>query len=464
MKLPNFIPTSTKMYSSTFLSSMLLLLLSSTAAAQGATPTNIVWYISPGGSTNISTCGRSIEDPCDNIQLILNLSPLFDNDVSCRTSPGDNDGRSSTTLYLLNGVHFIPIVCIRNWTNLSIIGLGNNVIVTGRQPGGLQGVFNLMECRNLTIQNLNYQASFPGTASLYVQSSRDVTLSGVSVAVTQAHSKGVFLEQCYGDIVISDAIFYSNPEIIDTDMDLRGLSITFGCENPDTSLSGCNNTVVYPPVTLTIRNTTFKDFRNNDALTNGADSYRTTKTQGNALRILFYNGAINNEVLIDDISVTGNFNPAASNVIVNYDTGSSNNSVRVTGSVFKNNHVRYGGGMAVYFYNGIDNQLEVEDCTFEENKATFEGGGMFVGLLNTTGNVVRISRSTFTRNIAPFGAGLYLFNSPSFFTQRGLFDPLFVSALVEGYLSNCNFVSNMASLKEGVVNALRMNLSISGET
>ena len=420
---------------------------------------DVVWYIGGrNGSADISTCGRSIETPCINLTVILQDSQLFENGTSsCRISNGDEDGRSSTTLYFLEGTHHMDPVCLTNWDNLSAIGLGprGSVTVTTRL-GGMSGLFSFTSCTQITISNIVFGAAFVGRSTLHFCNTRDITISDCSFSVEIANTRGVEMIQCSGDIFVVRSTFVGNPELAyRSDNVVIGLSIVHGYEfNPL-----CTGDP--QPMQLSIADSYFT------SLTSGGgpdDNYASTRSRGTALRVRFLKDSINNQVSIDNITVTNTVSVSGSAVLIDFDTGSDTNTVSITRSKFSRNRVRYGGGVASYFFSRPQfGRLSIEDCIFEDNEAAFEGGGVFVVFLGSdASNFLQINRSVFRRNTALVGAAVFLLNNPVWFSQRGLFDPV-SPPLITANISDCTFTGNRADLKEGVLNLLRMELYVGGE-
>ena len=446
-----------------FVPSLRLLVAASTlfAAFRGATPTDVVWYVSAtNGSSDIATCGHSIDRPCSSLQLIIDQSPLFDNtsSIRCHVSLGDNDGRSSTTVYFLEGEHFVPPVCLMNWTNLRIAGLGRVVITSRDSIAASRAFFEFRQCRNVSIENVEgFDTSFVGKSTLFFDSTSDIRISRCVFPVMRLQSTGVIAQRVSGVVEITDSQFFGNTELGSEES--YGLSILHGCPDNGRSDSQCLNP--WPPIQITIRDTNFTNFT---AETMPEDSYSSTRSDSIGMRIRFLPGSTNSTALIENVQSNGNINAGGSHMLVNFDSLSSGNSVRFSNCRFEDNKVRYGGGIAAYFYGGArDNSLEIEDSWFVNNIADFEGGGVFIAYLESPGNnLVRISRNYLEGNRAYSGAGVFMFNSPSFLNQAGLFDPVSLP-LITANLTNCTFKHNKATqLKEGVVTLLRMLFNITG--
>ena len=441
------------------------------AAVRGATPTDVVWYISPNGSSDIATCGHSPDLPCDSLQTIVSQSDLFENtSTNCFTSAGDDDGRSSTTLFFMTGVHFVPPVCLTNWSNLRIAGLGGGVTITSRSAiASPRAFFEFRQSKNVSIQDItNFNTTFIGKSTLFFESTSDIRISNCVFPVLSEQSMGVVMQRIKGVVEINDCLFVGNAE--PGTLESYGLSILHGCGDSNGNDNSCSDgttdllTPVTPqePVHITIRDTNFTNFTTNAAPN---DRYSSTRKDTVGMRIRFLRGAVDSTAVIQNVRSSKNVHPGGSHMLVNFDSESSGNSVRFVGCTFEDNKVRFGGGLAAYFYGGTrDNTLVIEDCKFLDNVADFEGGGLFVAYLESTdNNHVEISRNKFQRNRAYSGASVFMFNSPSFSDQAGLFEPQSLP-LVAASITNCTFQHNNATqLKEGVVTLLRMLLNISGE-
>ena len=436
----------------------------SAAAFRGATPTDVVWYISAtNGSSDIATCGHSIDLPCSSLQLIIDQSPLFESQdpisTQCHLSLGNVDGRSSTTVYFLEGVHFVPPVCLRNWTNLKIAGLGGRVVITSEDSiAASRAFFEFRHCSNVSIEDIDiFDTSFIGKSSLFFDSTSDIQISRCVFPVVKLQSTGVVAQRVMGAFEIVDSVFLGNVE--PDSRESYGLSITHGCTDGGQTDDECLES--WPPVQITIRNVSFTNFT---AVATPDDSYSSTRSDSIGMRIRFLPGSTSSSALIENVKANGNINAGGSHMLVNFDRGSSGNSVRFTSCRFEGNRVRYGGGIAAYFYGGTrDNRLRIENSSFVNNVADFEGGGLFVAYLESyQNNIVEISGNNFDRNRAYSGAGVFVFNSPSFLDQAGLFDPVSLP-LVTANLTNCTFKQNKATqLTEGVVTVLRMLFNITG--
>lgn len=444
-----------------------LLLLSAAAcgiAAQSVTPPplDITWYISPNGSSDNSTCGRTRETPCDSLRTILDHSPLFVTSSSgarCYSSSGNDDGRRSTTVYFEEGVNFVPPTCLKNWTNLAIIGLGNVTITSSL--GAPRAFFEFDGCSNITVRNLQFAAAFTGKGTFYFETSRQISIEDCSMPLIRHPSMGIEIILGGGDIEITNTLFYGNPSFAT----LAGgstvaLKVTQGRSSSSCSFQEeCDNAVL-EAINLMITNCTFQDIASGGT---PSDSYSGSHTDALAVAVRFFSEASGNRMVVRDSLFTRIIYPVASSVLVNYDLGSVNNYALFVNCTFRDNRVRYGGGIAAYFYSEPQNGLlEVENCQFTNNDVSFEGGGVFAAFLSRSlENSVHISRSQFIGNRAQYGAGIFLFNNPAWFSLRSAPDAVSLP-LIFTSITDCLFEENSALLSEGVINTLRMQLNISG--
>lgn len=87
--------------------------------ADGQLSGDVVWYIDPTSTADAETCGHEASRPCSSLEVVFQQSPLVNSSSACYTSLGDQDGRSSTTVFLMGSV-FVPALCIHNWQNLHV--------------------------------------------------------------------------------------------------------------------------------------------------------------------------------------------------------------------------------------------------------------------------------------------------------------------------------------------------------
>lgn len=422
----------------------------------------MVWYISPEGSRDIGVCGRSPDLPCSNLQVLLDQSDQFSNDsVTCYLSTGATDGRDSTTLFFLGTDNFVPPVCMMNWVNLRVVGL-NGASITSNRTGSVRGLFEFINCVNVSIEDLNFVTSPIGRAVLFFEACRDVSVSGSRFPVTAKSSLGVQLLQCAGEIELSNDLFYGDPTIDPQRRHPLGVDVTHGCASCGMPFTDEPYDFANISFSLEVSGCVFRDLAH---LNTPLDSYKSARNSAVALRIRFQEGSVGNEVVVRNSMFQDITNSEANGVLVTFSGSTEGHNVTFQDCVFRNNRVRYGGGVAAYFYSGPSgNALEVQGCQFANNTADLEGGGVFAVFLSSgLDNILLVSDSNFMGGNAHSGSGIFLLNNPSWFFQRGAYDPAPSSPLVGAELRNCVFESNNATLGEGIVSALRMQLNITGK-
>lgn len=438
-----------------------LLLLAATSLFPGSLATDVEWYISPNGSADVATCGHSPDIPCNSLQTVLTQSRQFNETAPCYLSSGATDGRDSTTIYFMGEENLVPPVCLMNWVNVRVVGLGNRTTIVSRPFGAQRGIFEFISSANVSIENLSFATSAIGRAILFFQACRDIRVVDSLFLINATSSQGVQLLQCAGDISLSGNLFYGDPSKDSSRLHPLGLDVTHGCSDctlPFTEIPYNFSTLSF---SLEITRCVFQDISNEGP---PRDSYGSSRTGAVAMRLQFREESVGNRIAVVDTTFKRISNSESNGVLVNYEGRTENHTVLFEDCTFQENRVRYGGGVAAYFYsNPSNNLLEIRGCTFMDNTADFEGGGVFAVYLSSgMDNSVVISNSSFIRNTAQSGSGIFLLNNPSWFMQRGAFDPISFT-LVGAELRDCVFQSNVASsLSQGVVGVLRIKLNISG--
>ncbi len=429
-----------------------------------ATPTpatsgeDVIWYISPGsGSSDITSCGHTLDNPCDSLATVISDSSLFNlSGALCYVSDGVPDDRASTTVVFLDGENFVPPVCLTNWRNIRIEGREGATIISDLPAQ--QGFFEFVNCTNVTIEGLHFATSTSNRPSLYFMGSQDFSVRNCTVPVTTIAAFGVRLVDCRGEILVDGVTFFGDPSFIDSDGIFVQAALTINQGGND----GISNTL--SPISVIIRNCIFEDIASSDtaSVRRSKDSYRSVHNAGVGLVINFLSGAAGNRIIVESSHFRRIAVPASSGVTVNYDVESKDNYVAFRDCEFVGNSVRYGGGIASYFYSSPrDSELDVENCTFENNNASFEGGGVLaVFLVDDVSNKVRIRSSRFSGNYAQYGSGVFLFNSPGWFGY-GPSDAV-AQPLVVANITDCVFDGNTALLQEGTLNTLRVLVGLSG--
>ena len=82
-------------------------------------PGDVVWYVDPTSTADPETCGGEPAQPCASVEVVFAQSLLVNASATCFTSQGDQDGRTSTTVFIMGSV-FVPAVCLHNWHNLHV--------------------------------------------------------------------------------------------------------------------------------------------------------------------------------------------------------------------------------------------------------------------------------------------------------------------------------------------------------
>lgn len=445
------------------------------ALSSQAQALDVIWYISPEGSPNITTCGRSQESPCDSLHTILALlrtTNLRNNETTATTTcylPSAATPRDSTTLYFIGAGNTVPPVCLEEWANLHVVGLGADAGVAGGEfssGGGEKGIFEFVNCTNTTIESLGFSTTAIGRAILYFEASRDIRVESCTFPVTARSSRGVQMLQCTGDISLRNDTFYGDPNIQDsTNLHPLGLDMTHGC----TECTEASATPEYDysslSFSLSVHSCIFQDLANQGP---PEDSYGSARTRAVGMRLQLAELSTGNRITVTDSTFQRITNSESNGVLVSFNGRTEDNQVLFDGCVFRHNRVRYGGGVSSYFYRGpAGNSFRIQNCEFLNNTADFEGGGVFGAFLSSgSGNTMSVSNSTFVGNSAQAGCGVFLLNNPRWFWQRGAFDTSLFSDPVGVELRDCRFERNVASfeagLLNGVVTVLRIQLNIRG--
>lgn len=417
---------------------------------------HVVWYISPNGSTNASSCGRAPDNPCASLELLLSQSELFSIEGGHVSSSGDTDGRLSTTVYFMEGESFVPSTRLRGWSNLRIVGLGR--VTLNSHVVGLKNFFEFHNCSNVTIEGINFASVFIGRAVLYVQDSRDVTVTDCTIPVTSRAARGIQLMNSTGSVNITNTLFFGDIDLEARDNPAIGLLVTQG-ERPSLGTASSDNEDSYIQAEFLVQNCTFRDIA--DGARSGT-GYTSTSRNAVGVLVQLYSEAQDNLITFQDCIFTNLIHASGSGVLVQFDGNAIGNTARFMNSIFTNNTVLYGGGVAVYFISSTDNLVEIEECEFTNNKATFEGGGVhIVSLSPQPTDFVHLRNCTFRENEADYGVGLFLFNDPSWSSSAPLPNSTSLP-LMNVQVEDCVFVNCSAYVSEGIVNSLRIRMSMKG--
>lgn len=271
--------------------------------------------------------------------------------------------------------------------------------------------------------------------------------------LTATNGYGVEVRDCSGLIAVEDSQFYGDPSVQGGDNRGIALRIVTGSDLLDRDNE-------YPPMDVVVRRCEFRDLT---SYGQPQDSYRQALGSALSLLVQLRRGAYNNRLLVEGSYFHDITNSIGHSVTVHFDSGSINNSVTFSHCTFKDNTVRYGGGVASYFSGdsgSLNGSLHISDCNFTNNKADFEGGGVFIAFLQEAiANQVAITSCFFESNIALYGAAIFLFNNPAWFSTQGPPDAVALP-LTPVNLDHCTFIGNNASLEEGVVSTLRIILGV----
>ena len=403
---------------------------------------DVTWFI--GGpdhlnsSANITECGRTVQLPCINLSVVLEVSKVFEiNGSRCALSTNEGN-RSSTTVIFLSGTHVLPAICLYNWSNVYVQGEGNVSIVSPRSGQiGEYGLFKFVNISNITIVNLNFVVYTTGRAALLFQNSIGVFILNCMYDLPAERSRGIIIEQPQGDVVIQGCVFRGN--ILNV-TESAGLIIYY-----DEGVSA-----------VKIEHCDFRDFYV-DPMTQ-QESYRHARRTGQALVLLFDEFSTGHTVEVSQCLFTENFAYSGSTLLISFYSGSKLNSVLVAGCRFIGNRNLYGAVGIYHWRRTADNSVTIKHSNFSGNLANLEGGGIFAAFLSRHAtNLLTIHNCVFVNNSANEGAAIDLFNSPAWFTHS-----VDVSnELVSVNISDCTFANNVALGTEGVINALRIRLFFS---
>ena len=414
---------------------------------------DVTWYIGDGAnsSSDVSVCGRTPQLPCVSLSVVLSNSDLFEiNGTACfRSTISDN--RTSTTVVFLGGTHVVPTICLFNWTN--VIARGDGDVTIYSENFGDYGLFSFANSSNITITNLNFvvNISLSLRAALLFYNSSDITVGNCSFSSEAARSEGIHIENPFGDCLIQGCSFKGNvvKEIPEGSL---GIHIFY-----DEGLS-----------TVRIRDCNFSDFFISQSTNEG--NLKNSRSIGQGLRLWFKDYTFGHFVEVSGCRFTDNFAYSGSTFLILFDTGTQLNNVVIDRCKFLGNRNLYGGGIAGYYWaDSSNNSIRVNNSIFRDNIADLEGGGLFAAFVTEhVSNVLVIGSCVFENNTANEGAAIQLFNSPGWF----LSSIEVRDELVNVKIQNCSFMNNTAYgssvlssayASEGVINALRIRLFL-GET
>ena len=431
---------------------MLLVLVAILSSVCG-NPGDVVWYIDPTSTADPEMCGHEPSRPCASLEAVFEQSQLVNVSSTCSTSLGEQDGRSSTTVFLTGSV-YVPAVCLYNWENLHVSSYppGSSAVIN-TDRFGISSIFGFFNCTNVTLDGLIFNTSSQGRQNLYFGGCTDVAVRNCSMPLTATNGYGMEVRDCGGLISVKDCLFYGDPSVPGGHNHGIALRIVTGSEAFD-------STSEYPPMHVVVRGCGFRDLV---SYGQPQDSYRQALGSALSMLVQLRRGAYNNRLLVEDSHFHNITNSIGHSATVHYDSGSVNNSVTFSRCTFEENVVRYGGGVATYFSGSpgsLNGSLQISNCSFINNQADFEGGGVFIAFLQEDiSNQVAITSCLFWGNRALYGAAVFLFNNPAWFSTRGPADAVALPVTPVN-LDHCIFIGNNASLEEGVVSALRIILRI----
>ena len=415
---------------------------------------DVVWYVNSASTEPAETCGHLPSAPCASLEVVFQQSQLVNETLSCYTSLGDQDGRSSTTVFL-TGSTFVPAVCLYNWRNLHVAGYppGSSSAVINTERFGISSIFNFFNCTNVTLEGLVFNTSSQNRQTLYFEGCRDVAVLQCSLPLSAINGYGMEVRNSGGQVAIEDCVFSGDSTVEGGDNHGIAVRLVSGTQQYDSE-------EVFSAMSVLVRGCVFRDLV---SYGQPEDSYRSALSSALSMLVQLWRGAINNHILVENSSFSNITNTIGHSVTVHFDSGSVNNSVVFSHSRFIDNSVRYGGGVAAYFSGGTGSRngsLSITDCLFLNNHADFEGGAVFVAFLQEEiTNQVAITSNLFHGNSALYGAAVFLFNNPAWYSRQGPPDSVALP-LTPVNIDNCTFTTNNASLEEGVVTALRVILGL----
>jgi len=411
---------------------------------------DVTWYVGGGAnsSANVSVCGRTPQLPCANLSVILRNSDLFEiNNTQCFQST-ISDNRTSTTIVFLSGTHVVPTICLFNWTNVIVRGEGDVTIYS--EARGNFGLFSFTNCSNIMITNLNFIVDIKGRVALLFQNSSDVTVVDCSVTSLVAGSEGIRIETPFGNWLIKRCNFTGNV-LRGVQEGSRGLYVIYDEGSSTVKIKDCE----------------FTDFF--IAKPANKENLSSSRNIGQGLRLLFSEGTFGHSAEVSGCRFIENFAYSGSTFLILFDWGALSHYVVINRCQFIGNYNLYGGGLAVYYWgNSSNNSVTVNNSIFRGNIADLEGGGVFAAFVSEyVSNTLAIENSVFENNSANEGAGVHLFNSPGWFTTSIEVRDELVNVKVKNssFMNNTAYGSSVLSsmyASEGVINALRIRLSLSG--
>ena len=432
----------------TTLAQMHVWLISGLALCLTAKGMDTQWYVAPYGSSNATVCGTDRNSPCSDIRLVLDKNYPLAPSIPCYLPRNDSAG--ATTTFFFEGTNYVPPLCVSQWCNLRFAGLEKATLIV-QQVSTLDGLLNIDNCINVTVESLQLASSPVGRSVLYIRNSRNVSIQNCTIAVTGEASIGLDVEDSSGDITIANTLFYGNG------------ATGAGAGPPSCALRVAQG-ASQDPFNLQVYNCTFQDVADYAAPGQAGNSYMDVYADAVGLRLRLDTDTAGNVVTVQN-SLFTRLRSTSSNVVgVDFDTSSSGNLVQFIGCEFRDNTARYGGGVSAYFWiNSSNNTLLVQGCNFTNNTATLEGGGVLgVFISEQVNNRLEIQSSTFIGNTATYGAGVFILNNPAWYDYTGA-NYNITLALVSVNVSDCTFINNVAPISEGILSVISVLLYMNGK-
>lgn len=416
---------------------------------------HVVWYVAPGGSTNASSCGRVQDNPCASLEVVFSQSELFIVEQGCVSSSGDNDGRLSTTVFFMEGKNFVPSTCLKDWTDLRIVGIGN--VMVNSSVGGYRGLFEFRNCSNVSIESIRFTTVFTGRAVLFFEESRDINIINCVIPVTNLAGTGIYFHSCAETVNITNSRIFGDPSFSERQNPATGIVISQG--DSFTAVGPLDGEGMYFQADFFISNCTFTGIADG-----GMSSTSYVSSWGNAVGLLgvFHSSAKDNTIIVQNCTFSDLVNIRGSSALLRFEKGASGNTAHFVGSTFANNIALYGGGIAVYFVSSETNLIEIDGCSFINNRASFEGGGLHVVSLSVQpSDSVRIRNSIFKLNEADYGAAVFLFSDPTWYSRAFPSNDTSLP-LMTVEMETCVIMNSSATVNEAALNTLRVKLLLSG--
>lgn len=427
-----------------------------------------VYYVSSQFGSDIDSCGATSSTPCSSVYYVLNstLTQQVFNGGTCFTSPSNGP----LSIILLEGNHIIDPVCLAAIDNFTISSQTFANIYSSIF-GNLYGIIYLLDSSNVTITNLNFVDSVIGRSTIYAHNTSNIRISNCSIPVYADGASGLGLVNPQGSVTITNIKIYGNRVLNSISEDLlhhgspgTAFYITIGVGSSyGYYLTEAQLLTTLDPVDIIVENCSFEKIT--FETDQGIYDYRQTSQRSKVMRVTLTRKAVGNKIIFRDCMFENNIDLTGSIALTNIENA-QDNMVEFQHCTFQHNFALFGGGIGAYFSGGdtLNNTISVTDSTFLYNKATQEGGGVFTVTLASSpqSNNLIIMDSLFSHNLAVYGASVFLFNDPVPYLEVSSDVPIISQPLMKVTINNSSFKNNKAVLSEGVVNALRINLQLSG--